>query len=147
MSKFIYIWQIWESEKLRVVRNIEQTNNSKICQFFGISIIFQIVKFWKFFNFSNLRISKIWWFSHLIIYGNLGNWIISKIFNISKFGILLNILGVQIISKKRRKKSKTTILWITHLSLFQYSQFWNSEISVVLHLVVRNFDPHPQLGT
>ena len=31
-SKFIYIeGQIWESAKLRVVRNIEWTKNSKIC--------------------------------------------------------------------------------------------------------------------
>ena len=32
---------------------------------------------------------------------------------------------------------------ITHLSLFQYSQFWELEISVALHFVVPNFDPHP----
>ena len=38
-SKFIYIKGQWESAKLRVVQNIEWTNNSKIV---GISIVFQI---------------------------------------------------------------------------------------------------------
>ena len=44
-SKFIYFKrQIWESVKLRVVRNIEWTKKFKNLLIFGISKVFQIEK-------------------------------------------------------------------------------------------------------
>ena len=47
-SKFIYIkGQIWESSKLRIVRNIEWTSNYKNLLIFGISIVFQVQKILK----------------------------------------------------------------------------------------------------
>ena len=58
-SKLIYIKeQIWELAKLRVVRNIEWTNNSKIANFSSQTLIFQIEKILKFLNFTIWTIPK-----------------------------------------------------------------------------------------
>ena len=54
---------------------------------------------------------------------NMKNWPQTSAFTLQKF----------------ENKNRTT------LSLFSYSKFWNSEISVVLHLVVPNIDPHSYL--
>ena len=48
--------------------------------------------------------------------------------NILQFKKLLNILSVQLISQKLKNK---------------FDNKNNSEISIVLHIVVQNFDPHP----
>ena len=73
MRKLIYSYiegQIWELAKFRVVRNIQWTNIYKICQFLEQNFdfpnwknsrnlwIFQIIKFWKFFNFPTCESSK-----------------------------------------------------------------------------------------
>ena len=50
--------QIWELAKLRVVRNIEWKNNSKIANFCGQTLILQIEKILKFLNFSIWTIPK-----------------------------------------------------------------------------------------
>ena len=46
--------------------------------------------------------------------------------------------NVKVKNKFENKKNR-----IPRLSLFEYSKFWNSNLSVVLHLVVPNFDPRP----
>ena len=76
--------------------------------------IFKILKCAKLTNFQNSTICKI----------------------IKYFGCSNNFVKMK--NKIRKQQYR-----ITHLSLFQNSFFSNSEISVVLHLVVLNFHPHP----
>ena len=66
------------------------------------------------------------------------------IFTICKINILqferLIIIPGQIISKKWKNLIETKTI---ESFVILNSQFWNSEISVVLHFVVPNFDPDP----
>ena len=134
-SKLIYIkGQIWELAKLGIVRNIERTENSKICQFLELNfdfpnwknsrLIFPIVKFQKFSIWKITKISQTFIIDKFIKWANFRNCSILKITKFSKyddlenyqnsknfqFGNLSYILSVGIIWTNKKN-------WINHLSL------------------------------
>ena len=63
--------QIWESEKLRIVRNIEAPNNSKIDNFWSQILDFSNWKFLDIYYFFNLENSKNCEFGKIWIICNL----------------------------------------------------------------------------
>ena len=54
---------------------------------FKKKLIFKIVKFSKFVNVLNLKISNIWSFSKLVNHSNLGNYLICQILNFWGWGL------------------------------------------------------------
>ena len=106
-SKFIYIKrEIWESAKLRVVRNIEWTNNFKICQFLcGCqNLERQNIErpIFRNFKITNIKITKnelfhnfIFDFIFSLFINYLHNLIIFQIVTFNAFFIYFSVLNFE----------------------------------------------------